>query len=69
MMEAVNRYLIEKRTEHLEELKQFIRIPSVSTKSEFRRDMFRCARHVAGLLQKAGLEHVQWLRTEGHPIV
>ncbi|MFD1409071.1 dipeptidase [Kroppenstedtia eburnea] len=69
MMEQVNLYFSGKRAKLLEELKDFIRIPSVSTSPDFRKEMFRCAQHVAGLLHQAGLEHVKEFSAGGYPIV
>jgi hypothetical protein len=48
-------YIDSKRDENLSELKEFLRIPSVSTKSEHKPDVERAAEWVAGKLRGAGL--------------
>jgi acetylornithine deacetylase/succinyl-diaminopimelate desuccinylase-like protein len=62
-------YIESKRNEHLEELKEFLRIPSVSTKSEHKPDIERAARWVADKLRAAGMQTVEILPTGGHPMV
>jgi acetylornithine deacetylase/succinyl-diaminopimelate desuccinylase-like protein len=62
-------YIESKRNEHLEELKEFLRIPSVSTKSEHKPDIERAARWVADKLKAAGMTTVEILPTGGHPMV
>jgi acetylornithine deacetylase/succinyl-diaminopimelate desuccinylase-like protein len=53
----------------LDELKQFLAIPSVSTLSEHKPDIQRAAEWVAGQMRAIGLEHVEILPTAGHPVV
>jgi acetylornithine deacetylase/succinyl-diaminopimelate desuccinylase-like protein len=57
------------RDAHLEELKEFLRIPSVSTKSEHKSDIEKAARWVADKLRAAGLENVEIHPTKMHPLV
>jgi len=62
--------LIEsKREEHLKELEEFLRIPSVSAQSEHKPDIERAARWVAEKLRWAGLENVEIKPTNMHPLV
>ncbi|WP_412768008.1 dipeptidase [Halobacillus yeomjeoni] len=53
----------------LEELKAFLSIPSISSKSEHKQDVQEAARWTAQSLQRIGLEHVEVIQTDGHPIV
>ena len=53
----------------LDELKDFLRIPSVSTLPEHKPDIDRAARFVADSLTRAGMEHVEIIPTAGHPLV
>lgn len=53
----------------LEELKEFLRIPSVSTVPEHKADVRRAAEFVAKALRDAKLEHVEIIETKGHPLV
>jgi len=61
---------IQKNSErYVAELHEFIAMPSVSTKSEHRPDIERCAQWLAGHMKKIGLENVEIVPTKGHPIV
>src|SRR3984957_8419317 len=62
-------YVESKRESHLNELKEFLRIPSVSTKSEHKQDIERAAHWVAEKLRAAGLENVEIAPTKMHPLV
>jgi len=53
----------------LQELTDFLRIPSVSTLPEHRGDIDRAAEFVAGHLRAAGIENVEIIPTEKHPLV
>jgi acetylornithine deacetylase/succinyl-diaminopimelate desuccinylase-like protein len=66
---SVIEYIEQRRDEHLEELKNFLRIPSVSTKSEHRKDIDRCAEWVADTLRRAGFPQVEICPTSKHPVV
>lgn len=66
---TLDHYFTEKREEHLEELKQFLRIPSISSLSEHKEDMQKGAQWLAGSLTKAGLDNVLVDKTSGHPVV
>jgi len=57
------------RTRFLDELKAFLRIPSVSTESRYAAEVRRCAEFVAADLQRMGMERVAILPTAGHPCV
>ena len=58
-----------KQSEHLEELKELLRIPSVSAQSEHKPDVERAARWIAEKLSAAGLDRVEIVPTKLHPIV
>jgi len=53
----------------LEELKDFLRIPSVSTTEEHKADVQAAAEWVAAHLRQIGAENVQIFPTERHPVV
>jgi acetylornithine deacetylase/succinyl-diaminopimelate desuccinylase-like protein len=53
----------------LDELCEFLRIPSISTLPEHKPDIERAAQFVASSLTAAGLEHVESIPTEGHPLI
>ena len=58
-----------RREEHLAELCEFLRIPSVSAKSEHKPDIERAARWVAEHLRAAGFKTVEVVPTNLHPLV
>src|SRR5579864_6742133 len=57
------------RDEHLAELCEFLRIPSVSAKSEHKPDIERAARWVVDHLRAAGFKNVEIVPTNMHPLV
>jgi acetylornithine deacetylase/succinyl-diaminopimelate desuccinylase-like protein len=57
------------RDAHLAELCEFLRIPSVSAKSEHKPDIERAARWVADHLRAAGFQKVEIAPTNLHPLV
>jgi acetylornithine deacetylase/succinyl-diaminopimelate desuccinylase-like protein len=58
-----------KRDQHLAELYEFLRIPSVSAKSEHKPDIERAAHWVADHLRAAGFPKVEVVPTNLHPLV
>ena len=62
-------YIESQRDAHLNELCEFLRIPSVSTESEHRGDIERAAKWVAERLRAAGMENVEIIPTQIHPLV
>lgn len=52
-----------------EELKEFLRIPSVSTDPAAEPDVRRCAEYVKTELERIGMNNVQMIETGGHPAV
>jgi len=66
---SVTDYLQQNRQRHLDELFDFIRIPSVSAKSEHKEDTARTADWLAERMREAGLTTVEIVPTAGHPIV
>ncbi len=73
--------LDEKQAGYLEELKEYLRIPSVSTDPEHKADVLRCSEFLLGKLEAAGLEaesieidgnpliYGEWTKAEGKPTV
>ncbi|HET7009210.1 MAG TPA: M20/M25/M40 family metallo-hydrolase, partial [Anaerolineales bacterium] len=62
-------YARSRRARALDDLKELIRIPSISTLPEWKQDIQRAAEWVAQRLQGYGLQHVGVLPTKGHPVV
>jgi acetylornithine deacetylase/succinyl-diaminopimelate desuccinylase-like protein len=57
------------RDARIESLKEFLRIPSISTLPEHAPDMRRAAEWLANTLRDAGIEHIEVAETGGHPVV
>jgi len=62
-------FIESRRDEHLAELCSFLRIPSVSAKSEHKPDVQRAAQWVADNLRAAGFKTVELVPTNMHPLV
>jgi len=69
MSQAIDHFVSQHRDRLLEELKDFIRIPSVSTLPEHKSDVETAARFVADSLRRAGIENIEVITTAGHPLV
>jgi acetylornithine deacetylase/succinyl-diaminopimelate desuccinylase-like protein len=61
-------YIESHRSAHLTELKEFLKIPSVSTKAENKADVERAAQWVASKL-RGSFPHVEVIPTRMHPLV
>lgn len=68
-LEKLDAYFTSKREEHLEQLKDFLRIPSISALSEHKPDMQKAAEWLKDSFHQAGLENLSIDETEGHPVV
>ncbi|MDI3342077.1 MAG: dipeptidase [Sphaerobacter sp.] len=68
-LDAYERYLVEHEEEHLEALKEFLRIPSVSALPEHQADVRRAAEWLADYLRRIGVPEVELLPTERNPVV
>lgn len=68
MQEVIN-YIESNQQNYIEELKEFLKIPSISTSIEFKDEVNRCANFVSSKLKDAGMSRVEIFKTEGHPLV
>jgi acetylornithine deacetylase/succinyl-diaminopimelate desuccinylase-like protein len=59
----------ENQQRFLGELKDLLRIPSVSTAPEHKEDVRRAAEFVANDLRRMGMENVEIIQTKGHPLI
>src|SRR3984957_18632778 len=57
------------QTRFLSELKDLLRIPSVSTLEEHKPDVQKAAQFVADDLRRIGMENVEVIPTKGHPLL
>ncbi|HEY3936092.1 MAG TPA: dipeptidase [Bryobacteraceae bacterium] len=69
MSSLVDDFVQRNEPRFLNELLEFLRIPSISTLPEHREDVSRAAQFVADSLKRAGLENVELIRTDKHPLV
>ena len=68
-MSAWLTFLAQKRQQHLDELCEFLQIPSVSSLPECAEAVVEAAEWVANRMQSAGIEEVRVFSTGGHPVV
>jgi acetylornithine deacetylase/succinyl-diaminopimelate desuccinylase-like protein len=67
--QAATAFVEKNKDRLLEELKDFLRIPSISTLPEHAGDIRRAAGFVADSLRAAGLENIEIIPTAKHPLV
>lgn len=68
-MSQVDTYIAEHENQFLEDLKGWLRIPSISTIPEHAADVRHAAEYAVEQLKAAGLEHAEVVPTQGHPLV
>ncbi len=68
-MEAVIEAIERHRDRSVEILRDFLKIPSISSDSRRKDDVRRAADYLADVFRGQGLDQVEVLPTEGHPIV
>lgn len=68
-MEKVLKYIESNKDKFVDELKEFLKIPSISTNPENKNDVRDCASFIENEMKTIGLENVRILETKGHPIV
>src|ERR1051326_3519106 len=69
MSSAIEAFVDQNERRFLDELKEFIRIPSISTLPEHTADISRAAAFVAEKLRAVGMENIEIIPTPKHPLV
>src|SRR3989449_9999454 len=69
MASAAVSYARDNQQRFLSELKDLLRIPSISTLEEHKSDVRKAAEFVANELRRIGMENVEIVPTRGHPLV
>ncbi len=69
MPQTTDQFVQQNKQKLLDELKDFLRIPSISTLPEHKPDIDRAAQFVADSLKKVGLENIEIIPTAKHPLV
>lgn len=67
-MSDIKTYIEENKERFLDELFGLIRIPSISSESEHKADMFKAAEYWRKLLLDAGADKAEVMETDGHPV-
>lgn len=62
-------YFQNHRDQHLDELKELLRIPSISALSEHKSDITQAANWIADKLRQAGMDKVEVHPTTGNPVI
>jgi acetylornithine deacetylase/succinyl-diaminopimelate desuccinylase-like protein len=68
-LKKVSDYIIANNSSYIEELKKFLRIKSISTDENHKKDMLKGAEFVSKKLIDAGMNKVRIIKTNGHPLV
>ena len=68
-MDNVIDYINTNRDRYVEQLKEYLAIPSISALAEHADDVKACAEWTAAELERVGLEHVRLIETPGNPVV
>lgn len=68
-MSQLSELLSNHHNQNVEELKELLRIPSISSLSEHKEDIQKAASWIANKLESIGMEHVEIVQTKGHPII
>ncbi|MCX6044676.1 MAG: dipeptidase [Chloroflexi bacterium] len=69
MSTQLQSYLTNAQTRQLDELIAWLRIPSISTISAHQPDVLAAAQWLVENMRQSGLENVELIETEGHPLV
>ncbi|MGV8017521.1 MAG: M20/M25/M40 family metallo-hydrolase [Ignavibacteria bacterium] len=68
-MSELDKYIDKNKNRFLEELKEFLRIPSVSNEEKHADDVKKAAEWLLDKLSDVGMENIKIYETDGHPIV
>jgi len=68
-MEKILEYLEKNKKRHLNELFDFLKIPSISSDSAYNNDMKKCSEWLINQFKTIGINSARIIETAGHPIV
>lgn len=68
-MNSINRYIEDNKERFLDELFGLIRIPSISSLSENRPEMYKAAEYWVKILNEAGADRAEIFETARNPVV
>jgi len=68
-MQNLKSYIDNNKDRFINELIELLKMPSISADSKYKNDVIKTAEAVKSSLEKAGCNHVEICKTDGHPIV
>jgi len=68
-METVQKYIKANQKRYLDELLDFLRIPSISADTKYQGDVLKAATWLSDELKRIGMDGVEIIPTKGHPVV
>lgn len=68
-MNNILEYINSNRSRFVDELKEFLSIPSISTTPKSKADVEECAQFLKSHLERIGMENAKVYPTDGHPVV
>jgi acetylornithine deacetylase/succinyl-diaminopimelate desuccinylase-like protein len=68
-MKEVLNFIENNKQRYIEELKNFLSYPSISTNPENKKDIEACAEYIKKQLESIGMENTRVYPTKGHPVV
>jgi len=68
-MQYIKPTIEQNKDRFIQELVDWLKIPSVSADPKFKNDVINAAEYLAAQFKKAGMENVELLATEGYPVV
>jgi len=68
-MEAVQGYINENKQRFLDELLDFLRIPSISADPQYKDEVLKAAQWLSAELKRIGMDNVEIIPTKGYPVV
>ena len=68
-MDNVVDFINTHRDRYIEQLREYLAIPSISALPEYKTDLRRCATWTADEMRRIGLKKVNLIETLGHPVV
>ncbi len=68
-MNNIIEYINSNKKRYIDELVEFLKIPSISSNPDNKKDMLTCAKFVESKLAELGTKNLKIYETKGHPIV
>lgn len=69
IMKVWNEYIMQNKNRFLEQLKQFLAFPSISTDVRYKKEIKLCAVYIMEQLVNSGCDFAEVTATRGHPVV